>query len=116
VLEALADVAIDLPRQRQQCPCDACEETGRTPDGALCTARPEAAVGDHEWDRCPYGLLASGWWQMLTATDASAMVSPIGGWPDTYSAGAVWGMLALRSARQRAEARALKRARQRAGM
>jgi len=53
---------------------------------------------------------------MLTATDASAMVSPIGGWPDTYSAGAVWGMLALRSARQRAEARAMKRARQRAGM
>lgn len=63
-----------------------------------------------EWCVCPFGLMSTPWWRSIVSLDAAAMVSPLAAWPDGFAASTVDAMLALRSARQRAEAAAAKRA------
>ena len=108
-MDALADLAVDLRRVRQWSPCPACDGAGVV-DGRRCDAPQDDPVGDHEWSVCPYGLMTTPQWQAILTVDASAMVSPLEGWPSSWSAGMVDGLLALRGARQRAEAAAAKRA------
>ena len=108
VLDIIADAAVDLRRQRQRSPCHACAGTGIA-SGVRCQA-PDVWTPAGEWGCCPYGLMTLAWWREVVALDAAAMVSPLAGWPDVYSALTIDALLALRAARYRAEQRAAQRA------
>jgi hypothetical protein len=111
LLDILADAAVDLRRQRQHAPCDGCGGTG-VADGARCLAASVWTPAG-EWGTCPYGLMTLAFWRGVVGLDAVAMVAPLAGWPDAYTAPAVDALLALRAARMRAEAAAAKRAAER---
>ncbi len=108
LLDIMADAAVDLRRQRQHAPCSDCQGTG-VAGGSRCLAA-DVWTPAGEWSACPYGLMTLSFWRGIVGLDAAAMVSPLHGWPDTYTAPAVDAMLALASARRRAEERAARRA------
>jgi len=109
-MDELATLAIDLRRVRQHHRCGVCAGSG------LDAAQPHGRCVEpgvyrgREWSTCPYGAMASPLWRAIVEVDALAMVSPLEAWPLGWSAALAEGMLALRRARQAAEARAMREA------
>lgn len=54
------------------------------------------------WSVCPRAIIRHPMLEAAAAIDAIADISPLSGWPDTYSAGVVDCLLALRQERARA--------------
>lgn len=66
------------------------------------TATPVVLGGDlphGHWSACPHGELRNPMLSAAVTLDAYASISPLAGWPDTYSAGVVDCLVALRMER-----------------
>lgn len=78
-------------------PCD-CE-------GFDCANTPQSPIFGNEWSCCPYPYLRSQHWATVCYLLACADVCPLAGWPESYSAGTVHALSALRREREEKRAR-----------
>tara|TARA_R110000868_G_scaffold94111_1_gene259947 strand:+ start:393 stop:620 length:228 start_codon:yes stop_codon:yes gene_type:complete len=63
-----------------------------------CSNVPDGAVFGAVWTVCPIGETRNPLWQAAVNATNLAQVSPLSGWPDTYSAGVCNAILALKCA------------------
>lgn len=93
----IAGIAVDAPKIKAfSAPCDC--------TGGICLEVPNGPVRGHKWSRCPTGELRNPMWQAAVYYSHAAEISPLSGWPDSFSAGVVDAVMALRQARSEHEA------------
>lgn len=73
------------------CKCD--------PTPGPCDALKDERICGHYWSACPFGELRHPMWQLAAEKIHAAEISPLMGWPDTYSAGLYHAMMAYRHAK-----------------
>lgn len=75
------------------------------PNGCHTRKWPRAVAGRADWPTCPMGMLRLPAWRSLVDEYFAAKVAPLEGWPRAYTAWAHDGMLEIRAAANREEAR-----------
>jgi hypothetical protein len=64
-----------------------------------CDRAPDERIFKYKWGSCPYGELRHPMWLLAAERMHAAEISPLTGWPDTYSAGLFDAMMAFRNAK-----------------
>lgn len=108
-LYALAQARVVDVKRACDVPCKGCPGPGM-PDGCEVRGWPAAVAGRADWPLCPLGMLRVPTWQDIVDVKLAARVSPIAGFPDCLTAGAVRGLLELHDAVVREDTRQMNEA------
>lgn len=108
-LYALAQARAEEVTRACEQPCKGCPGPGEE-GGCETRSYPKAVAGRADWPACPLGMLRAPAWRSIVDAFVSAKVSPLSGWPDSYTAFAHEGMLELHAAVRREDERRIQSA------
>lgn len=110
-LYALAQARVVEVKKACDKPCKDCPGPGM-PGGCeeREAVRPKVVAGRADWPLCPLGLLRVPVWQDIVDLKRASKVSPIAGFPDCLTAGALHGLLELQDALAQEDERQIREA------